>query len=68
MFVPEAYWALTTLRPFYLHNGISYTGKVSPLYWIRAHVFPGHAEHGPTSTPNEQYLQTHQQSKWLALY
>ena len=25
----------TILRPFYLHNGISYTGKTS-LYWIRA--------------------------------
>ena len=24
------------LRPSYLHNGISYTGKMSSLYWIRA--------------------------------
>ena len=30
------------LRPSYLHNGISYTGKMTSLYWIRAlelHVF-----------------------------
>ena len=26
----------TILRPSYLHNGISYTGKNSSLYWIRA--------------------------------
>ena len=26
------------LRPSYLHNGISYTGKLSPLYWIRAQL------------------------------
>ena len=24
------------LRPSYLHNGISYTGKTKSLYWIRA--------------------------------
>ena len=28
----------TILRPSYLHNGISYTGKMSSLYWIRAQV------------------------------
>ena len=26
------------LRPSYLHNGVSYTGKMPPLYWIRAKV------------------------------
>ena len=26
----------TILRPSYLHNGISYTGKMTFLYWIRA--------------------------------
>ena len=26
----------TILRPSYLHNGISYIGKTSSLYWIRA--------------------------------
>ena len=29
----------TILRPSYLHNGISYTGKTASLYWIRA-LFP----------------------------
>ena len=28
----------TILRSSYLHNGISYTGKMSSLYWIRAQV------------------------------
>ena len=28
----------TILRPSYLHNGISYTGKTTSLHWIRAHV------------------------------
>ena len=26
----------TTLRPFYLNNGIPYTGKIAYLYWFRA--------------------------------
>ena len=26
----------TILRPSYLHNGISYSGKMTSLYWIRA--------------------------------
>ena len=25
----------TILQPYYLHNGISYTGKMASLYWIR---------------------------------
>ena len=28
----------TILRPSYLHNGISYTGKMTSLYWIRPPV------------------------------
>ena len=28
----------TILRPSYLHNGISYTGKMTSLYWIGAQV------------------------------
>ena len=28
----------TILRPSYLHNGISYTGKMTYLYWIRAQM------------------------------
>ena len=28
----------TILRPSYLHNGISYTGKKTSLYWIRAQM------------------------------
>ena len=28
----------TILRPSYLHNGISHTGKITSLYWIRAQV------------------------------
>ena len=31
----------TTLRPSYLHKGISYTGKMSSLYWISAMVADG---------------------------
>ena len=32
----------TILRPSYLHNGISYTGKMTSLYWIRALISYGH--------------------------
>ena len=31
----------TILRPSYLHNGISYTGKMTSLYWIRAQGISG---------------------------
>ena len=34
----------TILRPSYLHNGISYTGKTTSLYWIRAQVSVIHEE------------------------
>ena len=30
----------TILRPSYLHNGISYTDKMSSLYWIRDQLIP----------------------------
>ena len=29
-------WFDIYIRPSYLHNGISYTGKMTYLYWIRA--------------------------------
>ena len=32
----------TILRPSYLHNGISYSGKMTSLYWIRAQVASTH--------------------------
>ena len=33
----KSYWEDNTiLRPSYLHNGISYIGKTTSLYWIRA--------------------------------
>ena len=31
----------TILRPSYLHNGISYTGKTTSLYWIKAQMTLG---------------------------
>ena len=31
----------TIFRPSYLHNGISYTGKITSLYWIRAQASTG---------------------------
>ena len=32
----------TILRPSYLHNGISYTGKMTSLYWIRTQGIRSH--------------------------
>ena len=28
----------TILRPSYLHSGISFTGKMTSLYWIKAQI------------------------------
>ena len=39
----------TILRLSYLHNGISYTGKTTYLYWIRAMVFTELHEMGHVS-------------------
>ena len=33
----------TVVRSSYLHNGISYTGKMTSLYWIRAQVLGSHS-------------------------
>ena len=33
----------TILRPSYLHNGISYTGKMTSFYWISPQVFNNHS-------------------------
>ena len=35
----------TVVTPSYLHNGISYTGKMSSLYWIRALNPFSHKDH-----------------------
>ena len=35
-------WDKTMLRPSYLHNGISYTGKMTSLYWIGAQAWITH--------------------------
>ena len=37
----------TVVRSSYLHNGISYTGKMTSLYWIRALLFLNHVMTGP---------------------
>ena len=37
----------TILRPSYLHNGISYTGKMASLYWIGALVNMDSPHKGP---------------------
>ena len=38
----------TILRPSYLHNGISYTGKITSLYWIRAQISVPHPHLPPS--------------------
>ena len=38
----------TVVRSSYLHNGISYTSKMTYLYWIRAQVYYGMMSHSMT--------------------
>ena len=40
----------TILRPSYLHNGISYTGKTASLYWIRTLIRNRHITISPYVT------------------
>ena len=47
----------TILRPSYLHNGISYTGKITSLYWIRVQV--------PSSFPPNIVYSTPQNSIFI---
>ena len=42
----------TILRPSYLHNGISYTGKTTSLYWIAAQGTPLQARLCRTRLPS----------------
>ena len=44
----------TILRPSYLHNGISYTGKTTSLYWIRAQDSICYMKH--QNTKIDQYI------------
>ena len=47
----------TILRPSYLHNGISYTGRTTSLYWIRAlrpsYIYVGNSYTGKMASSNE---------------
>ena len=43
----------TSLWPSYLHNGISYTGKMTSLYWIRAQAALWH------TSPSQARYQRH---------
>ena len=45
----------TVVRSSHLHNGISYTGKMTSLYWIRVQLSTAILSlfhHGPSWTPN----------------
>ena len=48
----------TILWSSYLHNGISYTGKITSLYWIRAQALQWHmaSPHDIQSTQNNYQL------------
>ena len=46
----------TILRPSYLYNGISYTGKVTSLYWIRGLVLPENEDLSPFDLKSLSFL------------
>ena len=47
----------TILRPSYLHNGISYTGKMASLYWIGAQVCSGRSyRRWVSNRPGDDFL------------
>ena len=43
----------TIIRPSYLHNGISYTGKMTSLYWIGAQIS---FKYIPTDQADDTYI------------
>ena len=45
----------TILRSSYLHNGISYTGKMTSLYWIKAQAYVGGVWEDNEYESNNQY-------------
>ena len=49
----------TILWPFYLHNGISCTGKMPSLYWIRSLVINTKNEHIPQAPMNNSFPNIH---------
>ena len=54
----------TILRPSYLHNGISYTGKTTSLYWIRALVSGLHVLSSPSKFHQVGVLRSHSNLSW----
>ena len=55
----------TILRPSYLHNGISYTGKTTSLYWIRAQATRKKIKSRVTSLDMCRSMGKDCQVKWL---
>ena len=49
----------TISRLSYLHNGISYTGKMTSLYWIRALISPTWSAHCWAATQIDVCLENH---------
>ena len=45
-------------RLSYLHNGISYTGKMALLYWIKAQAGPNKVITRPQPTIEPQWLKS----------
>ena len=57
----------TILWPSYLHNGISYTGKITSLYWIGPWINIGSGNgclRAPGHYLNQCWLHYHQQVLW----
>ena len=61
----------TILRPSYLHNGISYTGKMSSLYWIGAqipitsHRWPSYSEESSRSRLSRRLCTPYMYHSWM---
>ena len=54
----------TILRPSFLHNGISYTGKTTSLYWIRLQSLKGWYWPKAPLTPAMLWLTGRSTARW----
>ena len=54
----------TILRPSYLYNGISYTGKMTSLYWIRALVLLNYSLQREVTALKEIKMTTSDRVNW----
>ena len=65
----KSHWGeKTILRPSYLHNGISYTGKTISLYWIGVHKLVMHSSYQAYDLKQQKLMHCIKNNIYFCIY